>query len=72
MDRLRSMPTYGDSLASLPPEAEPDAAGVHATASSPPSRPPYGGPIEYLRSHGVTDDELAALRDALTEEVPDA
>ena len=71
MDRLASMPTYGESLASLPPEASltpPDY--MHRFFAAVDTR--YGGPIEYLRSQGVTDDELAALRDALTEEVPDA
>ena len=69
MDRLRSMESYGDSLSNLPPGGfltppeyiERFFAAVETT---------YGGPIEYLRSHGVTDADLDALTTALTEPNP--
>lgn len=71
MDRLRTMESYGASLAKLPPEAN----------LTPPEyverffevlRSTYGGPIDYLRSHGVTDAHFEALSEALTEPAPNA
>ncbi len=71
MDRLRTMESYGESLAKLPPEAR----------LTPPEyierffesvRSIYGGPIDYLRSHGVTDAQFEALSQALTEPTTNA
>ena len=69
MERLASMPTYGESLASLPPEASltpPDY--IHRFFAMVDEI--YGGAIAFLHQQGVTDDQLAALRGALTEPVP--
>lgn len=65
MDRLSTMESYGESLSKLPPEAnltppeyiERFFAEIQTT---------YGGPMDYLRLHGVTDAELEALSQALT------
>jgi hypothetical protein len=69
MDRLRSMDSYGDSLSNLPPGGfftppeyiERFFAAVDAT---------YGSAIDYLFSHGVTQSDIDALVDALTEPIP--
>jgi protein tyrosine/serine phosphatase len=66
MERLRGMPSYGDSVDQLPPAANitpPDYMLRFLTEV----RRVYGGVTEYLMSHGVTQDELRRLRDALTE-----
>jgi protein-tyrosine phosphatase len=69
MERLSTMVSYGESLAQLPPDARltpPEYIErffIAVTAT-------YGGPIDYLRSHGITDADLQALSDALTEPVP--
>lgn len=69
MERLRSMPTYGESLASLPPEASlTPPEYMHRFFEAVDGI--YGGPLAYLSTNGVTDDELAALHDALTESLP--
>lgn len=66
MEQLRSMKSYGDSIDRLPPQA-------HLTDAEFMSRflaavdDIYGGVVPYLQRHGVTDDELQSLRDALTE-----
>lgn len=68
MERLRGMRSYGDSIAKLPPEASltpPDYITrffgiVHER---------YGSPRDYLKLHGVTDDELDGLFERLTEPV---
>ena len=65
MDRLRTMESYGESLSKLPPEAN----------LTPPEyierffkeiRNTYGGPMDYLRQHGVSDADFEALSQALT------
>ena len=69
MDRLRSMESYGESLARLPPEASltpPEYIERFFAAVD----TEYGGPIDYLRQHGVTDADLEALSAALTEPIP--
>jgi len=71
MDRLRTMESYGESLAKLPPEAnltppeyiERFFEAVQTT---------YGGPMDYLRLHGVSDAQFEALSQALTEPAPNA
>jgi len=69
MERLRTMQSYGDSISGLPPEA----------SLTPPEyilrffeivTARYGSPRDYLRRYGVTDEELAALVEGLTEPVP--
>ncbi len=65
MDQLRTMESYGESLSKLPPEANltpPEYIERFFTEI----RNTYGGPIDYLRLHGVTDAELEALSQALT------
>lgn len=68
MDRLRSMKSYGESIDRLPPQA-------HLTDPAYMSRfleavdQVHGGVVTYLQSHGVTDEELQRVRDALTEPV---
>ncbi len=66
MQRLRTMESYGESLAQLPPDAHltpPEYIERFFIAVE--SR--YGSPIDYLISHGVTEEILAALHEALTE-----
>lgn len=68
MHRLRSMPSYGDTVDRLPPAANitpPEyilrfLAGVQKR---------HGGVRSFLLKNGVTEDELVSLRDALTEPV---
>jgi len=65
MDQLRTMESYGESLSKLPPEANltpPEYIERFFTEIN----NTYGGPIDYLRLHGVTDAELEALSQALT------
>lgn len=66
MDRLRTMESYGASLSKLPPEAN----------LTPPEyierffetiQTTYGGPMDYLRLHGVSDAQFEALSQALTK-----
>jgi protein-tyrosine phosphatase len=66
MERLRSMESYGDSIDRLPPEAhltDPEFMRRFLAAVD----EMYGGVVGYLQRHGVTDDELQRVRDALTE-----
>jgi len=66
MERLRTMESYGESLSQLPPDA-------HLTPPEYIERffiavdARYGSPVDYLFSHGVTEETLAALFEALTE-----
>lgn len=69
MERLRTMQSYGDSISRLPAEA----------ALTPPEyilrffkivNERYGSPRDYLRTYGVTEEELAGLVERLTEPVP--
>lgn len=69
MERLRSMPTYGESLADLPPEASlTPPEYIHRFFAAVDAK--HGGSVDYLRHHGVTDDELTSLYNALTEPLP--
>lgn len=66
MEQLRSMKSYGDSIDRLPPQAhltDPDYMRRFLAAVD----DIYGGVVPYLQGHGVTDEELQAVRDALTE-----
>lgn len=66
MDQLRSMESYGDSIDRLPPQAhltDPDYMRRFLAAVD----EIHGGVVPFLRAQGVTDDELQAVRDALTE-----
>lgn len=69
MARLRTMRSYGDSIAKLPPEAgltPPDyISRIFAIVDS-----RYGSRRDYLKLHGVTDDELHGLFERLTEPLP--
>lgn len=66
MERLRSMPSYGDTVDRLPPAANitpPEymlrfLAGVRAQ---------HGGVREFLLTNGVTEEDLVRLRETLTE-----
>ena len=69
MARLRSMKSYGESILQLPPEA----------SLTPPEyvlrffdivTERHGSPVAYLLQHGVTQDDLATLREQLTEPLP--
>jgi len=66
LDRLRGMESYGAALDKLPKEAN----------LTPPEYVErffervgelYGGPIEFLKMNGVTDEQLQSLRELLTE-----
>ncbi len=66
MDRLRTMRSYGDSLANLHSDAlltppEYIARFFEGVTSA------YGGPLDFLRANGVTDQELENLFGLLTE-----
>lgn len=69
MDRLRSMSSYGESLSALPPEASLTPPEYILRFFGIVDRT-YGGALDYLRSHGVSDDELRRLEDELTEPLP--
>jgi len=69
MDRLRSMPSYGESLSALPPQASLTPPGYILRFFDIVGRT-YGSAIDYLCSHGVTDDDLRRLHDQLTEPLP--
>jgi len=66
MERLRSMPSYGDTVDRLPPEANitPPEYMLRFLAGV---REQHGGVQEYLLAHGVTQEDLRQLRAALTE-----
>lgn len=66
MEQLRAMESYGDSIDRLPPQAhltDPDYMRRFLAAVD----EMYGGVVSYLQEHGVSDDELQRVRDALTE-----
>lgn len=66
MEQLRSMESYGDSIDRLPPQAhltDPEYMRRFLAAVD----DIYGGVVAYLQQHGVSDEELQRVRDALTE-----
>lgn len=69
MARLRTMPSYGDSIAKLPPEAS-LTPPEYITRFFESVDKIYGSPRDYLTLHGVTDDELRSLCAQLTEPLP--
>lgn len=71
MKRLRGMQSYGDSIAALPPEAS-LTPPEYITRFFDIVNERYGSPRDYLRLHGVTDDELHGLSERLTEPAPRA
>lgn len=66
MNQLRSMKSYGDSIDRLPPEAH-LTDPVYMSRFLAAVQDIYGGVRQYLTDHGVSDDDLQALRQALTE-----
>jgi protein-tyrosine phosphatase len=66
--RLRTMSSYGDSIDNLPPEANinPPEYMLRFLGEV---RARYGGPREWLLSHGLDKQELDRLRQNLTEPV---
>lgn len=69
MERLRGMQSYGDSISKLPPEAS-LTSPEYITRFFGIVDERYGSARDYLRLHGVTDDELAGLFERLTEPLP--
>ena len=66
MNQLRSMKSYGDSIDRLPPEAH-LTDPVYMSRFLAAVQDIYGGVRQYLTDHGVSDDDLQALTQALTE-----
>jgi len=67
-ETLIALPSYGERLAALPAEArntEPETAERYLLALD----ESVGGIRGWLREHGFGDDELAALRNTLTEPI---
>ncbi|MCD9197700.1 tyrosine-protein phosphatase [Aeromicrobium wangtongii] len=66
MERLRTMPSYGDTVDRLPPLANitPPEYMLRFLAGV---REQHGGVREFLLANGVTVDGLAHLREALTQ-----
>lgn len=65
-DILIALPSYGERLAALPAEAkntEPETAARYLAALD----DELGGIHEWLRAAGLSDEELDALRERLTE-----
>ena len=66
--RLRGMPSYGPALDKLPKEANlTPPEYIHRFFAG--VRTVYGSPREYLMLHGVTEAELVALKENLTEPI---
>jgi protein tyrosine/serine phosphatase len=68
MNRLREMPSYGENISKLPPQmhlTEEDTMLRFFTEM----RQIHGGVEEYLLRQGVTEAELSAIRENLTEPV---
>ena len=66
MNQLRSMKSYGGSIDRLPPEAH-LTDPVYMSRFLAAVQDIYGGVRQYLTDHGVSDDDLQALTQALTE-----
>jgi hypothetical protein len=70
-DILLTLPSYGERIAAMPAEArntEPDTAERFLSALD----THFGGIQAWLREAGLGVDEFAALRDRLTEPVPES
>ena len=68
LDRLRTLKSYGDSISLLPPEMR-LTQGTNITRFLEEVRRIYGGVDGYLLARGVTEEQLRAVRENLTEPV---
>ena len=68
LDRLRTLKSYGESISLLPPEMR-LTQGTNITRFLEEVRRLYGGVDGYLLARGVTEEQLRAVRENLTEPV---